>query len=193
MIWKLQLWTPRLVVFFNGQNKMKNEEERILKLSDAFEKPETEPSLECRVRVININCGKNRQMMEKCPKLYEYAYFVGKIRENQVQGKTLEGAIGEAIEDCLAQGYLTELLTNYRREVTGMLLYEYDEKKHLKNTYEEGVKKGVRQGISQGERRRSIRTARNLYRKGYSPREAADILEEDEKTVAVWYKKWSKE
>ena len=95
---------------------MKNEEERILKLSDAFEKPETEPSLECRVRVININCGKNRQMMEKCPKLYEYAYFVGKIWENQVQGKTLEGAIGEAIEDCLAQGYLTELLTNYRRE-----------------------------------------------------------------------------
>ena len=112
----LKIPTPRRVVFFNGQKKKKNEEERILKLSDAFEKPETEPSLECRVRVININCGKNRQMMEKCPKLYEYAYFVGKIRENQVQGKTLEGAIGEAIEDCLAQGYLTELLTNYRRE-----------------------------------------------------------------------------
>ena len=37
-----------------------------------------------------------------------------------------------------------------------------------------------------------IRTARNLYRKGYSPQEAADILEEDEKTVAAWYKKWSK-
>ena len=185
----LKIPTPRRVVFFNGQNKMKNEEERILKLSDAFEKPETEPSLECRVRVININCGKNRQMMEKCPKLYEYAYFVGKIRENQVQGKTLEGAIGEAIEDCLAQGYLTELLTDYRKEVIGMLLYEYDEKKHLGNTYAEGVKKGIRQG----ERKRSIRTARNLYRKGFSSREAADILEEDEKTVAAWYKKWSKE
>ena len=66
------------------------------------------------------------------------------------------------------------------------------EKKHLKNTYEEGVKKGVRRGISQDERRRCIRTAHNLYRKGYSPQEAADILEEDEKTVATWYKKWSK-
>ena len=41
----LKIPTPRRVVFFNGQNKMKNEEERILKLSDAFEKPETEPSL----------------------------------------------------------------------------------------------------------------------------------------------------
>lgn len=180
----LKIPTPRLVVFFNGQDKMKNEEERILRLSDAFEKPEPEPSLECRVRVININFGKNCRMMEKCPKLYEYAYFVGKIRENQALGKTLEGAIGEAIEDCLAQGYLTELLTDYRREVIGMLLYEYDEKKHLKNTYEEGV--------AEGDRKRGIRTARNLYRKGYSPQEAADILEEDEKTVAAWYKKWSK-
>ncbi len=58
------------------------------------------------------------------------------------------------------------------------------EKKHLKNTHEEGV--------AEGDRKRSIRTARNLYRKGYSPQEAADILEEDEKTVAAWYKKWSK-
>ena len=55
----LKIPTPRLVVFFNGQDKMKNEEERILRLSDAFEKPEPEPSLECRVRVININFGKN--------------------------------------------------------------------------------------------------------------------------------------
>lgn len=100
--------------------------------------------------------------------------------------------IFEKKEDCLAQGYLAELLTDYRREVIGMLLYEYDEKKHLKNTYEEGVKKGVRRGISQGERRRCIRTARNLYCKGYSHQEAADILEEDEKTVATWFKKWSK-
>ena len=120
--------------------------------------------------------------MEKCPKLYEYSYLVAKIRENQSNGKTLEGAIEAALEDCLAQGYLTELLTTYRWEVTGMLLYEYDERKHLKNTYKEGQYKGRQQ--------KAYQTARNLYRRGFSIKDTAGILEEDEKMVAAWFKKW---
>ena len=178
----LKIPTPRLVVFYNGQEKMRNEEMCILRLSDSYERPEKEPALECRVQVINVNYGKNRDMMEKCPKLYEYSYLVAKIRENQASGKTLEGAISTALEDCLAQGYLTELLTTYRREVTGMLLYEYDERKHLKNTYKEGQYKGRQQ--------KAYQTARNLYRRGFSIKDTAGILEEDEKMVAAWYKKW---
>ena len=178
----LKIPTPRLVVFYNGQEKMRNEEMCILRLSDSYEKPEKEPALECRVQVINVNYGKNRDMMEKCPKLYEYSYLVAKIRENQASGKTLEGAISTALEDCLAQGYLTELLTTYKREVTGMLLYEYDERKHLKNTYKEGQYKGRQQ--------KAYQTARNLYRRGFSIKDTAGILEEDEKMVAAWYKKW---
>ena len=174
----LKIPTPRLVVFYNGQEKMRNEEMCILRLSDSYEKPEKEPALECRVQVINVNYGKNRDMMEKCPKLYEYSYLVAKIRENQASGKTLEGAISAALEDCLAQGYLTELLTTYRREVTGMLLYEYDERKHLKNTYEEG------------RQQKAYQAARNLYRRGFSIKDTAGILEEDEKMVAAWFKKW---
>ena len=174
----LKIPTPRLVVFYNGQEKMRNEEMCILRLSDSYERPEKEPALECRVQVINVNYGKNRDMMEKCPKLYEYSYLVAKIRENQASGKTLEGAISTALEDCLAQGYLTELLTTYKREVTGMLLYEYDERKHLKNTYEEG------------RQQKAYQAARNLYRRGFSIKDTAGILEEDEKMVAAWYKKW---
>ena len=174
----LKIPTPRLVVFYNGQEKMRNEEMSILRLSDSYERPEKEPALECRVQVINVNYGKNRDMMEKCPKLYEYSYLVAKIRENQASGKTLEGAISTALEDCLAQGYLTELLTTYKREVTGMLLYEYDERKHLKNTYEEG------------RQQKAYQAARNLYRRGFSIKDTAGILEEDEKMVAAWYKKW---
>ena len=178
----LKIPTPRLVVFYNGQEKMRNEEMCILRLSDSYERPEKEPALECRVQVINVNYGKNRDMMEKCPKLYEYSYLVAKIRENQASGKTLEGAISTALEDCLAQGYLTELLTTYKREVTGMLLYEYDERKHLKNTYKEGQYKGRQQ--------KAYQAARNLYRRGFSIKDTAGILEEDEKMVAAWYKKW---
>ena len=186
----LKIPTPRLVVFYNGQEKMRNEEMCILRLSDSYERPEKEPALECRVQVINVNYGKNRDMMEKCPKLYEYSYLVAKIRENQASGKTLEGAISAALEDCLAQGYLTELLTTYRREVTGMLLYEYDERKHLKNTYEEGIQKGMRTGQYKGRQQKAYQAARNLYRRGFSIKDTAGILEEDEKMVAAWFKKW---
>ena len=200
----LKIPAPRLVVFYNGQEKMRDEEECILRLSDAYERPEEDPALECIVRVININYGKNRQMMEKCPKLFEYAYLVAKIRENQAAGKTLEGAIGEAVKECLEQGYLTELLTNYRREVMGMLLYEYDEKKHLRNTYEEGRQEGRREGRQEGRReglrtgamkgrqKKSYESARNMYRRGFPVRDTAEILEEKEETVAAWYKKWEK-
>ena len=186
----LKIPTPRLVVFYNGQEKMRNEEMCILRLSDSYERPEKEPALECRVQVINVNYGKNRDMMEKCPKLYEYSYLVAKIRENQANGKTLEGAISAALEDCLAQGYLTELLTTYRREVTGMLLYEYDERKHLKNTYKEGIQKGMRTGQYKGRQQKAYQAARNLYRRGFSIKDTAGILEEDEKMVAAWFKKW---
>ena len=197
----LKIPAPRLVVFYNGQEKMRDEEECILRLSDAYERPEEEPALECIVRVININYGKNRQMMEKCPKLFEYAYLVAKIRENQAAGKTLEGAIGEAVKDCLARGYLTELLTNYRREVMGMLLYEYDEKKHLRNTYEEGRqegrqegrREGLRTGAMKGRQKKSYESARNMYRRGFPVRDTAEILEEKEETVAAWYQKWRRQ
>lgn len=52
--------------------RMKHTSELILKLSDSFEKQENEPALECKARVININCGFNTEIMEKCPKLYEF-------------------------------------------------------------------------------------------------------------------------
>ena len=48
--------------------------------------------------------------MEKCRKLYEYAYLVGKIRDFLALGKTLESAIDLAIEDCLAAGILVEYI-----------------------------------------------------------------------------------
>lgn len=124
--------------------------------------------------------------------------LVSKIRENLAKGKTLEGAIEEAIRDCLNCGFLTELLTKYRQEVIGMLLTEYDEKRHLKNTYEQGRadgwadgnKEGLRQGIRKGIERERYRTAHNLYLRGFTPQDAAIILEEDEKTVTSWFRKW---
>ena len=135
---RLTLPTPRFIVFYNGTDRMKHTPELTLKLSDSFEKQEEEPALENKARVININYGFNTEIMEKCPKLYEYSFLISKIREETSQGKKLEAAIGAAIDICVEEGILTDLLTSYRMEVIGMLLTEYDEERHLKNIFKEG-------------------------------------------------------
>ena len=54
-----------------------------LKMSDAFLPAMTsmEPCLECTVLMLNINLGRNRELMEGCRKLKEYAMFVATVRE----------------------------------------------------------------------------------------------------------------
>ena len=78
-----------------------------------------------------------------------------------------------------------------------MLLYEYDEKKHLRNTYEEGVQEGIqggeRSGRIKGQKKKAYQSARNMYLRGFSVQDTAGILEEDEKTVSAWYERWGKQ
>ena len=71
---------------------MKHTSELTLKLSDSFEKQEGEPALECKARVININYGFNTEIMEKCPKLYEYSFLISKIREEDIPGEKAGGS-----------------------------------------------------------------------------------------------------
>jgi len=138
---QLKLPTPRYVVFYNGTKK--DDERMILRLSTSYEKQgEEEPSLECTATVLNINRGHNKELMEKCRKLYEYSYLVGKIRDYLGLGKILESAIDLAIEDCVTNGILEEYLRKHHAEVKFMILSEYDEERHMKQTYEEGRKEG---------------------------------------------------
>ena len=106
--------TPQFVVFYNG---MKNEPDRqTLKLSDAFQ---TEGGcLECEAIMLNINFGKNRQIMEKCKRLEEYAFFVETVREYAlVQKLELNEAIYQAMDECIEKGILSDILIQQRAEV----------------------------------------------------------------------------
>ena len=55
----IALPVPKLVVFYNGEKKAKDE--IILKLSDSFPKG-TKSDVEVTVRMININYGKNKNL-----------------------------------------------------------------------------------------------------------------------------------
>ena len=64
-----------LVVFYNGLKEQ--EDECLLRLSDAFEKEHrTDADIEVRVKMLNINHGRNKDLMRKCKPLEEYAWFI---------------------------------------------------------------------------------------------------------------------
>ncbi len=151
---RIPLPFPNYIVFYNG---LEWEAERTeLALSEAFEEQREglRPALECRATILNINSGHNRELMEKCRRLHEYAEFIQRIRDNLQKGMALEKAVEKSIEYCLAHGILADILRKCQMEVQNMLLEEYDEKAEReylrKESLEEGIKQGIEQGIEQG-------------------------------------------
>ena len=138
----IKLPTPQFLVFYNGKEEMPDVLE--LKLSDAFEIPieGEEAVLECKAKMLNINYGHNRNILKACKRLNDYAYFVAQVNQNLLKGFMLEDAIDIAIDTCIKQGALVDILQKCRSEVFNMILTEYNEKKHLKNTREEGREEG---------------------------------------------------
>ena len=128
--------TPQFVVFYNG---MKEEPDRqILKLSDAFQ---TEGGcIECEATMLNINLGRNMELMEKCRRLEEYATFVSTVREYTQSGELELGeSIRRAMDECIEKGILSDILTNQRAEVFAVLLETFD-----KELYERDLRENIR-------------------------------------------------
>lgn len=128
---KIRLPFPNYVVFYNGESTAPDETD--LFLSDCF--PQTDrklvPCLECKARMLNINLGHNRELMEKCKRLWEYAEFISQIRTNLKNDLELSDAIRTAMNYCQSKGILSDILTRCQTEVLNMLLTEYNEKETM--------------------------------------------------------------
>lgn len=138
----IKIPTPHYIVFFNGQGNQR--EEFTMKLSDAFEN-DTDGCLEMVVRVININFGYNQELFDKCRTLYEYAYFVDRIRRN-LAVMELGRAVERAVDECIEKNILREFLLEQKAEVITMSIYEYNEEYVRKTLYEEGKAEGKAEG-----------------------------------------------
>ena len=143
---------PKFVCFYNGLEEQPDEV--ILKLSDAFRNDGTEPDIELTVRMVNINYGHNKELMEKCRPLYEYAWFIDVIRKRQEVTGDLESAIDAAIDEMPNDFLLKKFLVGHRAEVKGMYLTEWDEERARavwrKEAIEEGLAEGHAKGLAEG-------------------------------------------
>ena len=107
------------------------EDRIILRLSDAFVTAKEKACMELEAVVLNINYGKNKKLMESCRSLMEYSYFVQKVKDYSKIHERDE-AIELAVDECIKENILKEILIKNRSEVVDMLLTEYDEEKRIR-------------------------------------------------------------
>ena len=187
---RIPLPTPEYIVFDNSSDM--NQDRTTLYLSDSFSMGRGSGRLECTCEVINVKRGYNRELLKKCRRLWEYSEFVAEIEENIRSGKSREEAVQSAMDHCIEHGILTDILKSEKSEVLHMIfLTEYDEKKHLRHTFEEGreegKKEGIREGIEVGRREggdeKLLEQIRKKAAKGKSPEVIAQELEEEIETI----------
>ncbi|MDE6314497.1 MAG: hypothetical protein K2M46_12950 [Lachnospiraceae bacterium] len=145
---QVKLPVPQYVVFYNGSGH--HEDEEILRLSDAFERKEDGEGYEWTARMLNINYGKNKKLMERCKALRDYAIFTDKVKKYLKQGMNTEQAINRAVEECIKEDVMSEFLIAHRAEVVDVCITEYNEERVMSSIREEGIREGRKEGIREG-------------------------------------------
>ena len=109
-----------------------------------------EPRLELKVITLNINDGHNKELMEQCQILREYAQYVAKVRK-YTKEMELDAAVECAVDECIREGILKDFLRENRAEVIAMSIFEYnkeeEDKKLRKAEYEAGYDDGKQEII----------------------------------------------
>jgi len=164
---KIVIPKPEFFVLYDGEAPYPDKTEE--KLSDMFEKvtlsglPEkVNPLLDLVVRIININEGKNEEILKRCQTLSQYSAFIGKVREFEKEGRKREDALIEAVIYCRNHDILGEFMKENASEVMNMLITEWNWDDAKEVWHEEGLEKGLEKGREEG----IITTARNALSEG---------------------------
>ena len=163
-----------------------------------------EPELELKVRVININpnCGEESvngtqadsqggrvpEILNKCHTLRDYMTFVNKVNEKKYsKNKDIRTAVTEAVDECIANGILSDFFTEHREEVIDVSVYDYDEEGRMRVEREEGKKEGKKEGLEEGNIRRLLTQITKKVQKSKDIDTIASELEEDPGTIKPLY------
>ena len=121
-----------------------------LRLSDAFQKSIMRPEIELVCRVYNINKGKNKELLDRCPWLKEYMTFVNYVREFH-RGKD-DDNLKRAIDRCIEENVLKYFLIDRRSEVVKAVTLDYTFDRQLMLEREEARTEGMKEGLEEGKK-----------------------------------------
>ena len=202
---RIMIPTPKFFVFYNGKEAFPSE--KIMKLSDSYLEKTDSPMLELNVKVININLPNKHKLLTQCRPLYEYSWFIQRVKDYESGGMSRDTAITRAIQDCKKEDIMAEFMYEHGSEVANMLFGEYDEELAKEVAREEGyedgfgagmeagfgagmeagMEAGLEAGLERGELQTLIRMVNKKLAKGKAPEVIADELETELETIQNIY------
>lgn len=138
----LKIPTPQYCVLYNGSAEAPASSE--LTLSEAFVQNSPKGKFEWTAVFINLNKGKNDDLLEKCKPLSGYMKLIHAIRENEAKGMDIKHAIDMAVQSCIndVENVLREFLRIHRAEVLSVCLTEFNQEIYTESVKEEGRMEG---------------------------------------------------
>jgi len=171
---RLSIPRPEFYVLYNGKDPFPDT--AVLRLSELFENPQglglpvARPLLELEVKVININEGRNSELVNRCKELAEYSFFTGRVRKFWKESGDLEEAVRSAVKYCRKHGIMKQFLEIHGSEVLNMLMTEWNTEDAIayarEEGWEDGRKEGREEGREEGKTKEKLLIARNLLAKG---------------------------
>ena len=173
---KLIIPQPEFIVLYNGTAPYPDKS--ILKLSDSWNHgteqsaaslglvKSSPPALELAVTVYNINHGRNAGIVQRCRRLSGYSAFVAKVRECEKTAPDKESAMKAAVQYCIKNDILKEILEAHASEVVNMLLTEWNLDDAKEVWREEGREEGLKEGEEKGEKK-MLHEVLELLKQGY--------------------------
>ena len=145
---KILLPKPKLAVFYNG---LEDEKDTILKLSDSFisNDENIEADISVQVKMLNINYGDNKEILEKCKPLKEYSWFIDRVRFYCRDYDIMEAA-DRALSDMDDSAIIKPFLMIHKAEVLDMLFTAESQEWMLEVAKESAAKIGREEGFAKG-------------------------------------------
>ena len=139
--------TPKYIVFYNGEEERPAIEK--LKLSDAFMKKDAGMDFEWSAIVINLNHPEIDPNLLACKALAEYIAFVKKVQSHK-QSSNLTEAINKAVDACIKEDILKDILLQHKAEVIELVLTTFNKELHEKYLKEDAREEGFAEGKAEG-------------------------------------------
>ena len=143
---------PEFYLFYVGNETWNT---KTLKLSDSFQAPPKENSLELVVNFVNLEYNTDNEILQRSPSLLGYSkllYYIKTAAKDN--GGDLKSAIDTSVKQCMEEGLIEDFLRKHSREVTGMLFNEITVEEfaeiRAREAYEDGEKSGFTKGEQSG-------------------------------------------
>lgn len=81
---------------------------------------------------MEVSKGNNRQLMEACKPLADYAELVDRVRAFKSQSLSAEAAVRKAVNSCIEDGILADILRKERAKVENILIAGLNEEQQRK-------------------------------------------------------------